>query len=206
MTPLVLLDVDGVLNALGPADDSWSDWERGSAVAAGRTWPVRWSPSVVAAVRSWQEVADVQWLTTWGEDANAGLHALLGLPELPVAGTAQEPAAQEPAAQEPAAQEPVQGAPATDAPALAAVTPAAPDPLSGRWWKFDVVRRLVSAQPERRVVWIDDDLVAVQGVRAWTRAHADCLLVAPDPRTGLVAPHLRSVERFLRGPGAAQTG
>ena len=196
MTPLVLLDVDGVLNALGPSDDSWHDWERGSAVAAGRTWPVRWSPSVVAAVRSWQDVADVQWLTTWGEDANAGLHALLGLPELPVAGTAQEPAAPEP----------VQGAPATDEPALAAVTPAAPDPLSGRWWKFDVVRRLVSAQPERRVVWIDDDLVAVQDVRAWTRAHADCLLVAPDPRTGLVAPQLRSVERFLRGPDAVQPG
>ncbi len=192
MRPLVLLDVDGVLNALGPADASWPDWQRGTARAGGRAWPVRWSPSVVRAVLDWRDVADVQWLTTWGHDANAGLHTLLGLPELPVAGTHDEPG------RDPQAQ----GSPDTDEPALAAVTPAAPDELTGRWWKFDVVRRVVAAAPERRVVWLDDDLSAVAEVRAWTRAHVDCLLVAPDPRTGLVEPQLRSVERFLRASPA----
>lgn len=184
MRTLVLLDVDGVLNALGSPDASWDDWQYGRASALDRQWPIRWSPSVVAAVLAWRESAEVQWLTTWGHSANAGLGALLGLPDLPVAGTHDDPA--------PA------GSPDTGVAALAAVTPAAPDELTGRWWKFDVVRALVTAQPDRRLVWLDDDLVAQPDVREWTRAHADCLLVAPDPRTGLVPTHLRAVERFLQ--------
>ena len=190
--PLVLVDVDGVLNAIGPPDDAWPDWQRGSATALGRSWPLRWSPSVTAAVQSWRDRADVRWLTTWGHDANAGLHALLGLPELPVAGTHADVAA-----------------PPTGEPddlgrsALAGVTPAAPDELTGRWWKFDVVRLLLRAEPGRRLVWLDDDLARSEPVRAWTRAATDCLLIAPDPRTGLVAAHLRAVDRFLGAPPRA---
>ena len=182
MRPLVLLDVDGVLNAVGPADESWPDWERGRASAGGRPWPIRWSPSVVAAVREWQDAADVQWLTTWGHDANRGLHELLGLPELPVAGTHQDAGDE---------------GSADDADALAAVTPAAPDELTGRWWKFDVVRRVLRRQPGRRLVWLDDDLARTHEVRAWTQANTPCLLVAPDPRTGLVRAHLDAVRDFL---------
>ncbi|HEU0103973.1 MAG TPA: hypothetical protein VFR07_16780 [Mycobacteriales bacterium] len=193
MRPLVLVDVDGVLNALGPPDSSWPDWQRGSATALGRSWPIRWSPSVVAAVRSWIDQADVRWLTTWGHDANGGLHTLLGLPELPVAGTHADVAAPGAGA--------APGAADAGQPALAGVTPAAPDELSGRWWKFDIVRLLLQAEPARRLVWLDDDLARSEPVRAWTRAHTDCLLIAPDPRTGLVGPHLRSVERFLAAPG-----
>lgn len=195
MRPLVLLDVDGVLNALGPPDSSWPDWRRGAATALGRDWPIRWSPSVVAAVNGWLASAEVQWLTTWGQDANRDLHALLGLPALPVAGT------HEGAGTGMHEDMGVAGEAQAGAPALAAVTPAAPDELSGRWWKFDVVRRLVRAEPGRRLVWLDDDLSTDEQVRAWTRAHADCLLIAPDPRTGLVPRHLDAVERFLGAGG-----
>ncbi len=184
MRPLVLLDVDGVLNALGPADDSWDDWQRGSAGALGRHWPIRFSPTVVDAVRGWAATADVRWLTTWGHAANDGLRDLLGLPELPVAGTPDGPAA--PAADEPGA--------------LSAVTPAGPDRLTGTWWKLDVVRALVGRQPGRRLVWVDDDLAADPAARAWLRGHADCLLVAPDPLTGLVARQLAAVQAFLQAP------
>jgi hypothetical protein len=88
-SPLVLLDVDGVLNAVQAwgRSDAWDDWRTGLRDAEGRSFPITWSPSVVAAVRSWQELAEVQWLTTWGHDANASLRHLLELPELPVAGT-----------------------------------------------------------------------------------------------------------------------
>ena len=183
--PLVLLDVDGVLNAVsGGLSAAWDDWRSGVAAAQGRTFPITWSPSVVRAVLSWRELAEVQWLTTWGHDANASLRHLLALPELPVAGTYDEPA---------------EGAPDRDGATHAAVAPAAPDPLTGRWWKFDVVRRTVRADPERRLVWIDDDLFAQDEVRQWMREQTSSLLVAPPPSSGLTRAHLDSIDAWLRG-------
>ncbi len=183
--PLVLLDVDGVLNAVPvrARQHAWPDYRTGSATAEGRSFRITWSPTVVAAVRSWQELADVLWLTTWGHDANASLRHLLDLPELPVAGTYDT----------------VAGAPDAVGEAHAALAPAAPDPLTGRWWKFDVVRTLLRSEPDRRVVWLDDDLAGQTAVRDWMHAHARCLLVAPHPASGLIAEQLRTVEEFLRG-------
>lgn len=182
--PLVLLDVDGVLNAIPylGLSEAWPDWQSGTAVAGGGTYRITWSPSVVATVLSWADVAEVQWLTTWGHDANVSLRHLLEMPGLPVAGTHDE---------DPFAA-PVEGR------SLADVTPAAPDALTGRWWKFDVVRRLVRAEPDRRVVWIDDDLAGQEDVRAWMSASADCLLVAPDPASGLTPEDLAEIDRWLR--------
>ena len=186
--PLVLVDVDGVLNAVRAwgRSDAWDDWRTGHARADGRAFPITWSPTVAAAVRSWRELADVQWLTTWGHDANASLRHLLELPELPVAGTYDDV--------DQAAGEPDGGADAH-----ASVAPAAPDALTGRWWKLDVVRRIVRTGEPRRLVWLDDDLAGQDDVRAWMRQHTTSLLVAPDPRSGLTRAHLDAVEEFLRG-------
>jgi len=184
--PLVLLDVDGVLNALArpPDQRAWTDWQLGQAVADGRSWPIAWSPSVVDAVRGWRQHADVQWLTTWGHNANDSLRELLDLPALPVAGTHQDG--------------PVAPGEPDDAPlAHASVAPAAPDELTGRWWKFDVVRHLVRTRPGRRLVWVDDDLEVEGAVAQWMAREADCLLVAPSPITGLVAADLARVDDFL---------
>lgn len=180
--PLVLVDVDGVLNALGPPVEG-TPWQTGSAVAEGRAYPIRWSRPVVERVLGWTELADVQWLTTWGHDANTSLRHLLALPELPVAGT-HDGAGDD------------GSAPA--APSHAAVAPAAPDALTGRWWKLDVVRRLVLAAPDRPLVWLDDDLYGQDDVREWMEEHACALLLAPDPRTGLDDADLREVDAFLR--------
>lgn len=191
----MLLDVDGVLNAVArrPDPDVWPDWRSGRAVAGGRAWPITWSPSVVAAVLEWRERADVQWLTTWGHDANDGLRELLGLPELPVAGTYADAAA------------PPLGEPDALPAAHAAVTPAAPDPLTGRWWKFDVVRGLVRAEPTRPLVWIDDDLAGQRDIRQWMERQARCLLVAPTMDTGMRPDDVAMVGDFLRSvvPDAA---
>lgn len=184
--PLVLLDVDGVLNAVPTRGRSkaWDDWAAGAATADGRRFRITWSPTVVAAVQAWLDVAEVQWLTTWGHDANRSLRHLLELPELPVAGTYDGG--------------PAQAWLATQARAHAAVAPAAPDPLTGRWWKFDVVRRIVRADPARRLVWIDDDLAGQAEIQEWMQQEADCLLVAPDLASGLVGAELAQVEAFLR--------
>ncbi len=188
--PLLLLDVDGVLNALGDDADAlatWPVWRSGWARADGRRWPIRWVPDVVERLRGWHDTGrvEVQWLTTWGHEANDELRHLVGMPELAVAGTYDD--------------EDLQGSPEVDAGlAHAAVAPAAPDPLSGRWWKYDVVKRLREQQPERRLVWVDDELhhPASPFVR-WARQH-DVLAVGPDPRTGLSPRDLETIEGALR--------
>lgn len=185
--PLVLLDVDGVLNAMQPGD-AWPDWQVGQAVADGRSYRIRWSPSVVTRVLRWAEVSDVQWLTTWGHDANRSLRHLLGMPELPVAGSYDDERSD--------AGQPDPAPAGSDA--HAEVAPAAPDQLTGRWWKFDVVRRLVHDDPGRPLVWLDDDLLGALDMMAWTREHASAsLLVAPDLGSGLVGADLDAVDAFL---------
>jgi len=182
MQPLVLIDVDGVLNALSETD-AWQDWQSGEAVAEGRAYPIRWSPTVVERVVGWCGIADVQWLTTWGHDANDTLRHLLGLPELPVAGTHDGAGAA--------------GSPDAGA-SHAAVTPAAPDALTGQWWKFDVVRRLVREDPSRPMVWLDDDLANQHEICSWMGDSAMALVLAPNRSSGLVATDLDAVDAYLR--------
>lgn len=189
--PLVLLDVDGVLNALaGRAAEAWPEYRTGSARADGRAWPISWAPPVTERVAGWQRdgVAEVQWLTTWGHHANDELRRLVGLPELAVAGTYHE------FYDDPGAPEPV----AADA--HAAVAPAAPDPLTGHWWKYDVVQRLLRQHPGRRVAWLDDELHDRTPFAA-AAATLGVLAVGPDPRTGLSPAELEEVEAFLRAGG-----
>ena len=188
LPPLLLLDVDGVLNALGrPLPPDWDDWQTGWATAGGRDYPIAWSPSVVRRLLAWHDErrVEVQWLTTWGHDANTSLRHLLELPELVVAGTFDDDVAA--------------GDPNAAAGALASVTPAARDELTGRWWKFDVVRRVVRAEPGRRLVWLDDDLAGEDDLRAWASREADCLPLAPPPRSGLRPMDLDVVSAWLGG-------
>jgi len=84
MRPLVLLDFDGVLNALSgtepPAPSCWSDWST-SREDGFRLWFSRTAAAAVA------ELGEVHWLTTWNEDnkANTLLSPLLGIGPFPVA-------------------------------------------------------------------------------------------------------------------------
>ena len=122
MTPLVLLDVDGVLNVLGD-ESHWEVLVSGWATTEGRSFPITWSPEVVQTLNAWIAAGvEVQWLTTWGHDANHSLRHLLGLPELEVAGTYDERwhGTRE----------------QTEATSHAQVAPAAPDPLTGEWWNI----------------------------------------------------------------------
>jgi hypothetical protein len=84
MRPLVLLDFDGVLNALSgaepPAPSCWSDWST-SREDGFRLWFSRTAAASVA------ELGEVHWLTTWneGNKANTLLCPLLGIGPFPVA-------------------------------------------------------------------------------------------------------------------------
>jgi hypothetical protein len=192
--PLLLLDVDGVLNALSDGDArTWPTWRTGHAVADGTAWPIRWSPDAVARLRSWHESGhlELQWLTTWGHEANTGLRALLGLPEMVVAGT-YEDAAAEAGSVEPAA-----------ADAHAGVAPSAPDRLSGHWWKHDVVRRLRHEHPARRLIWVDDELHAASPHRTWAEG-AGIVTIGPDPRHGISPGDLSVIADVLGHTPSAQ--
>jgi hypothetical protein len=136
-TPVWLLDVDGVLNAVTSEPDLavWADYRSGYATARGRRWPITWSPTVVEAVRTAHRsgAAEVLWLTTWEEDANGDLADLLGLPRLPLAGRADR---------------------TTDEPARG-------------WWKLQVARRVHEQDPSRPLLWTDDDLAFDTEAGTW---------------------------------------
>ncbi len=68
-------------------------------------------------------------------------------------------------------------------------------------WKFDALRRSVSADPTP-FVWLDDDIDLLRSESVSARRWADalsvpCLLIAPDPRTGLLPEQIEAVKEFL---------
>lgn len=84
MTPIWLLDVDGVLNA---SRAGWSGPPRtGRAVADGHSYTIRWAPELVARITAVHEagLVEVRWATTWVPWVDA-LAGLLGLPDFPTA-------------------------------------------------------------------------------------------------------------------------
>ncbi len=74
--PVLLLDVDGVLNAV--RHDLPEDWRRGTF----NGYVLSWDPTVVARLRAWHESGrvELQWLTTWTELADRLLAEPMGLP------------------------------------------------------------------------------------------------------------------------------
>lgn len=78
--PVVFVDIDGVLAPLAMRD--------GLEVAHVGGWQgtVVYDPAVIAYLRRWHEdgLAEVRWLTSWDEDANACFAPQVGLPEFPV--------------------------------------------------------------------------------------------------------------------------
>lgn len=89
----VLLDVDGVLNAVvrnngdpqrRRAPEHFDDFKFEEICG----FPICYSETVISWVKSLADDprVDLQWLTTWEENANTHLGPAVGLPELPVAG------------------------------------------------------------------------------------------------------------------------
>jgi len=83
--PVWLLDVDGVVNLFATAADAWPDVQRFTA----NGFKITWSPTMLGRIRQVHDsgLAEVRWLTTWGDLANQHLATPFGLPQLTVAGT-----------------------------------------------------------------------------------------------------------------------
>jgi hypothetical protein len=81
--PLILLDVDGVLN---PIVRPGLEWQRHKAAAGSGSFNVWLNPAHGPALLALAEQtgAELVWATTWEYDANRSIGPLIGLPELPV--------------------------------------------------------------------------------------------------------------------------
>ncbi|WP_285777312.1 HAD domain-containing protein [Microtetraspora sp. NBRC 13810] len=82
-SPLLLVDVDGVLNPLGGALPGFEVHE---CVVDGQTYRVQLNPGHGAALLALaaDTGAELVWATTWEREANWWIGPPLGLPELPV--------------------------------------------------------------------------------------------------------------------------
>src|SRR4029453_9325889 len=74
--PILLLDVDGVLNV--PRFDLPEGWKRGMF----NGYIMSWDPTVTARLRDLHESGrvEIQWLTTWATNADLLLAEPMGLP------------------------------------------------------------------------------------------------------------------------------
>ncbi|RZU32456.1 HAD domain-containing protein [Blastococcus saxobsidens] len=169
--PVLLLDVDGVLNAL--CHELPEGWRRGTF----NGYVLSWDPTVVRRLREWHESGrvELQWLTTWTELADRLLAEPMGLPRglrthareavLPtgfggrlggVAGWWKLAAAR----------------------AVAEVEPG---------------RRIVWID--------DDLADQAEDTSEWLAANGQVLVVAPEVATGLTHAELDRVEAWLAAPG-----
>jgi hypothetical protein len=162
-----LLDVDGVLNA--PRFDLPAGWERGRF----NGFVLSWDPTVTARLRALHESGrvEIQWLTTWAEDADRLLAEPMGLPR------------------------------GLRVHARDGVGPTGyAGPLGGAsgWWKLAAARAVAAASPGRRIVWIDDDLAdRAADTAEWLAANDQVLVIAPSTLIGLTHEQLDQVEAWL---------
>ena len=83
--PILLLDVDGVINYTG-SGGAWHDQKEKTKKTMVDGWKIKWSTDVVSKINYWgKDIADVQWLTSWDDKARLFLAPALGLDEFPLA-------------------------------------------------------------------------------------------------------------------------
>jgi hypothetical protein len=114
---------------------------------------------------------EIQWLTTWAANADRLLAEPMGLPR-GLRVHAREGAA----------------------------PTGSTGPLGGRrgWWKLDRARAVAEAEPDRRIIWIDDDLAhQADDTAQWLADHPNVLVVAPELSAGLTREQLDEIEAWL---------
>jgi hypothetical protein len=180
--PVWLLDVDGIVNAIGRKPDP-SVWPRDQwVVGSAQGWPILAATPVLDFIRAVhsQNLAEIRWHTTWQETAQGELTDLLGLPLLPVMPCPEF---------------------------HSNVAPAGGSSLSGDgWWKLPAALRVVHEE-KRQLIWTDDDLEiesrrkgGLQGLPLNLSGSESTLLLSPRMSQGLGRRHLRMIAEFLNRP------
>ena len=87
-SPILLLDVDGVLNPIGQmlhpeAEANWAFNDVFYSCDESGNWPLRISPEMGKAIRAFG--CDIRWLTTWHDLAHKNIgEPVFGWPKFPV--------------------------------------------------------------------------------------------------------------------------
>lgn len=179
----VLLDVDGVLNALtyeGAPDPGWEcPWKgfvhrfgyyegapAGEASPLG--YPIHYKPDLIAALNRLAARPSVKffWLTTWLDEAPYGLAPRLGLHgrAWPVLGK----------------------------------TEWKNEGSTHGWWKLRAARAHAAAHSHARIIWCDDDLRLNSAATTWLAEFgADGLPIIPRYDTGLTPEHIAQMQTFV---------
>lgn len=184
----VLLDVDGVLNAVRHSyqtiRDGWEHHESyvhefgrhdGAALTgqAQGTFRIRFSPDLIGALNEIAALPNVRfhWLTTWQDEARYGLSRRVGLTggdTWPVLGKADYQAAR-----------------------LARWS-------TETWWKLNAARAHAQANPEAGIVWIDDDLNFEREALEWVEAmFPRVLMICPETEVGLTPADIRRIRSWI---------
>lgn len=182
--PVMLLDVDGVLNAWGPYPGATTKnrrlnalWgckmDRGVATCNGRDWTIKWADPLMRRLTALHEsgAVEIRWATTWCSDIE-GLERLLGLPGWPIAF----------------------------------------ETAGLHWTKVAQLKRrtaaLVQDVEKRRLVWVDDAEVPHHWELAYKAAVMDgrSLLIRPKETLGLLPTDMDQIEQFcgLAAPAARE--
>lgn len=181
--PIVLLDIDGVVNALAKQTptQTWKadEWNGGvlTEELSGINFHMKWATPVIdwlASIHT-QGLAEIRWHSTWQEQAPR-FGELAGLPVFGV-------------------QECPEWAKfnANGSALRAELIRNCQVP----WWKYPAAERVASEG--HPVVWIDDDItweIQPKTRAALTRVHKLCL-VSPSEGMGIAPKHMRQVDTFL---------
>jgi hypothetical protein len=155
---IVLLDVDGVLNAL--TLDVPEGWKRGLF----NGYQITWDPTITERLRDLHETGrvEIQWLTTWCEDADKLLAEPMGLPRGLVTHSSFHRARS-----------------------------------SLVWWKLLHADDVAKNNPDRNIVWIDDDHGLDYESRNWAAIRDNVLTISPDLYRGLTHEDLDKIEEWI---------
>lgn len=164
---VLLLDVDGVLNAVPVWSEErhvrmpcpWpSGWESFDAEFEGTVYRITYAKDLMKELLDIHEsgLAEVRWLTTWGAGANERLAEHFGFPQFHVCGE-----------------------PTYDA----------------GWWKHPLAK--AAAEEFDLVVWADDDIIVVHDAMKWAQNHPRVLPLVPNPFEGLTPEHMKKARDIL---------
>lgn len=79
-TPLILLDVDGVINEYGSSDPSFVSVD---VMMDFHTFNIKYDPEKIKKINEWAQYAEVRFLTSWGHFATYRLAPTIGLYSFP---------------------------------------------------------------------------------------------------------------------------